>query len=110
MAVRVVSSLSTTSAIYFLHRLVSCANNTMAPIDPAPWNDVFGVLASMATAVPELQSPLQGSIEALKQIRLYTEVSEVNHLFFQCQCVTVTYSESKTTRKTASHWPSMRGK
>jgi hypothetical protein len=47
----------------------------MAPkIDPAPWTDVYGVLASVAKAVPELRAPIEGSIEALKQILRYTEV------------------------------------
>jgi hypothetical protein len=53
----------------------------MAPkIDPASWTDVFGVLASVATAVPVLEAPLQGSIEALKQIRLYTKVSDFDQI------------------------------
>jgi hypothetical protein len=44
-------------------------------IDPAPWIDVLGVLASVAKAVPVLGAPVEGSIEALKQILQYTEVS-----------------------------------
>jgi hypothetical protein len=49
----------------------------MAPkIDPEPWNDVFGVLASVAEAVPELEAPIEGSIEALKQILRYTQVGD----------------------------------
>jgi hypothetical protein len=48
----------------------------MAPmIDPAPWIDVLGVLAAVAKAVPVLGAPVEGSIEALKQILQYTEVS-----------------------------------
>jgi hypothetical protein len=48
----------------------------MSPkIDPAPWIDVLGVLASVAKAVPILGAPFEGSIEALKQILQYTEVS-----------------------------------
>jgi hypothetical protein len=45
-------------------------------IDPAPWIDVLGVLASVAKAVPVLGAPVEGSIEALKQILMYTEVSD----------------------------------
>jgi hypothetical protein len=44
-------------------------------IDPALWTDVFEVLASVAEAVPVLEAPLKDSIEALRQIRQYTEVS-----------------------------------
>jgi hypothetical protein len=44
-------------------------------IDPAPWIDVLGVLAAVAKAVPILGAPVEGSIEALKQILQYTEVS-----------------------------------
>jgi hypothetical protein len=45
-------------------------------IDLAPWTDVFGVLASIAEAIPELRAPIEGSIEALKQILKYTKVSD----------------------------------
>jgi hypothetical protein len=45
-------------------------------IDPAPWTDVFGVLASVVKAVPVLAAPIAVSIEALKQILRYTEVSD----------------------------------
>jgi hypothetical protein len=49
----------------------------MAPkIDIAPWIDVLGVLASVAKSVPVLGAPVEGSIEALKQILLYTEVGD----------------------------------
>jgi hypothetical protein len=49
----------------------------MAPkIDPEPWTDVFGVLTSVAKAVPELRAPVEGFIEALKKILRYTEVSD----------------------------------
>jgi hypothetical protein len=52
----------------------------MAPkIDPAPWTDVFGVLASVTKAVSALRVPIEGAIEALNQILRYTEVSE-----FEC--------------------------
>jgi hypothetical protein len=48
----------------------------MAPkIDPVLWTDVFGVLASAVKAAPMLEVPLKASIEALKLIRQYTEVS-----------------------------------
>jgi hypothetical protein len=48
----------------------------MAPdVDPVLWTDVFGVLASAVKAVPVLEAPLKGSIEALEQVRQYTEVS-----------------------------------
>jgi hypothetical protein len=43
-------------------------------IDPESWTNVFGVLASVAKAVPELKTPIEGSIESLKQILRYTEV------------------------------------
>jgi hypothetical protein len=49
-------------------------------IDPALWTDVFEVLASVAEAVPVLEAPLKGSIEALKQMRQYTEVSGFDRL------------------------------
>jgi hypothetical protein len=45
-------------------------------IDPARWTDVFEKLASVAEAIPVLEAPLKGSIEALKQIQQYTEVSD----------------------------------
>jgi hypothetical protein len=49
----------------------------MAPkIDPAPYTDIFGVLASVAKAVPILAAPIEVSIEALKQILQYTSVSD----------------------------------
>jgi hypothetical protein len=49
----------------------------MAPkIDSALWIDILGVLASVAKTVPVLGAPVEGSIEALKQILLYTEVSD----------------------------------
>jgi hypothetical protein len=44
-------------------------------IDLARWIDVLGVLAIIAKAVPVLGAPVEGSIEALKQILQYTEVS-----------------------------------
>jgi hypothetical protein len=44
-------------------------------IDLARWIDVLGVLATVAKAVPVLGAPVEGSIEALKQILQYTEVS-----------------------------------
>jgi hypothetical protein len=67
--------------IYFVHRLVYRINKTMASkIDPALWTDVFEVLASVAEAVPVLEAPLKGSIEALKQMRQYTEVSGFDRL------------------------------
>jgi hypothetical protein len=48
----------------------------MAPkIDPAPWIEALGLLASVSEADPALEGPVEGSIEALKQILLYTEVS-----------------------------------
>jgi hypothetical protein len=48
----------------------------MAPkIDPALWTCVFAVLVSVAKAVPMLEVLLRGSIEALRQIQQYTEVS-----------------------------------
>jgi hypothetical protein len=47
----------------------------MAPkIDPAPWTDVYGALASVAKAIPELRAPIEASIESLKQILRYTKV------------------------------------
>jgi hypothetical protein len=54
---------------------------TMAPqIDPAPWIDVLGVLASLAKATPVLGAPFEGLIEALKQILQYTEVGSLERL------------------------------
>jgi phospholipid N-methyltransferase len=47
----------------------------MAPkINSEPWTYVFGVLTSVAKAVPVLRVPVEGSIEALKQILQYTKV------------------------------------
>jgi hypothetical protein len=37
--------------------------------------DVLGVLVSIAEAVPVLGAPVKGSLEALKQIVEYTQVS-----------------------------------
>jgi hypothetical protein len=49
----------------------------MAPkINSEPWTYVFGVLASVAKAVPVLRVPVEGSIEALKQILQYTKVGD----------------------------------
>jgi hypothetical protein len=49
----------------------------MAPkINSEPWIYVFGVLASVAKAVPVLRVPVEGSIEALKQILQYTKVGD----------------------------------
>jgi hypothetical protein len=49
----------------------------MAPnIDPDLWADVFGVLASVAKAVPVLEVSLKGLLKVLKQIQQYTEVSD----------------------------------
>jgi hypothetical protein len=39
------------------------------------WIDGLAVLQSVAKAVPVLGAPVEGSIEALKQILQYTEVS-----------------------------------
>jgi hypothetical protein len=44
-------------------------------IDPAFWTYVFGVLVSVAKAVPVLEALLVGSSEALRQIQQYSEVS-----------------------------------
>jgi hypothetical protein len=44
-------------------------------IDLGPWIDGLGVLQSVAKAVPVLGAPVEGSIEAVKQILQYTEVS-----------------------------------
>jgi hypothetical protein len=55
----------------------------MAPkIDPEPWTDVYGVLASVAKAIPELRAPVEGSIDALKQILRYTEVGNFRLIIF----------------------------
>jgi hypothetical protein len=51
-------------------------------IDPEPWTDVYGVLASIAKAVPELRAPFEGSIDALKQILRYTEVGDLRLIVF----------------------------
>jgi hypothetical protein len=42
------------------------------------WIDGLGVLQSVAKAVPVLGAPVEGSIEAVKQILQYTEVSHVH--------------------------------
>jgi hypothetical protein len=44
-------------------------------IDTVLWTYVFAVLVSVAKAVPMLEALLGGSIEALRQIQQYTEVS-----------------------------------
>jgi hypothetical protein len=41
-----------------------------------PWIDGLAVLQSVAKAVPVLGAPVEGSIEAVKQILQYTEVSK----------------------------------
>jgi hypothetical protein len=51
----------------------------MAPeIDSAPWMDVLGVLTSVAKAVPVLEAPFEGLIEALRQILQYTNVGDLH--------------------------------
>jgi hypothetical protein len=40
----------------------------------SPWIDGLAVLQSVAKAVPVLGAPVEGSIEAVKQILQYTEV------------------------------------
>jgi hypothetical protein len=44
-------------------------------IDPAPWTDIYGVLVQLAEAFPVLEATFVGWMNALKQIRQYTEVS-----------------------------------
>jgi hypothetical protein len=44
-------------------------------IDLGPWIDGLGVMQSVAKAVPVLGAPVEASIEAIKQILQYTEVS-----------------------------------
>jgi hypothetical protein len=46
-------------------------------INLSPWIDGLGVLQSVAKAVPVLGAPVEGSIEALKQILQYTQVGRV---------------------------------
>jgi hypothetical protein len=41
----------------------------------SPWIDGLAVLQSVAKAVPVLGAPVEGSIEAVKQILQYTKVS-----------------------------------
>jgi hypothetical protein len=41
----------------------------------SPWIDGLAVLQSVAKAVPMLGAPVEASIEAVKQILQYTEVS-----------------------------------
>jgi hypothetical protein len=43
-----------------------------------PWIDGLGVLQSVAKAVPVLGAPVEGSIEAVKQILQYTQVGRVH--------------------------------
>jgi hypothetical protein len=43
--------------------------------DLSPWIDGLAVLQSVAKAVPVLGAPVEGSIEAVKQILQYTKVS-----------------------------------
>jgi hypothetical protein len=62
--------------MYFLRRLFRCVYKTVAPkIDPAPWTDIYGVLVQLAEAFPVLEATFVGWMNALKQIRQYTEVS-----------------------------------
>jgi hypothetical protein len=47
-------------------------------INLGPWIDGLGVLQSIAKAVPVLGAPVESSIEAIKQILQYTEVSGIH--------------------------------
>jgi hypothetical protein len=49
--------------------------------------DVLGVLVSIAEAVPVLGAPVKGSLEALKQIIQYTDVSSSSSRATACGCV-----------------------
>jgi hypothetical protein len=46
-------------------------------INLGPWIDGLGVLQSVAKAVPVLGAPVEGSIEAVKQILQYTQVGRL---------------------------------
>jgi hypothetical protein len=46
-------------------------------INFGPWIDGLGVLQSVAKAVPVLGAPVEGSIEAVKQILQYTQVGRL---------------------------------
>jgi hypothetical protein len=58
----------------------------MAPkIDWNPWIDGLALAQSVAKAVPVFGAPVEGSIEAVKQILQYTEVSRLHRLAtWQC--------------------------
>jgi hypothetical protein len=58
----------------------------------SPWIDGLAVLQSVAKAVPVLGAPVEGSIEAVKQILQYTEVSRF-HGQATWHCLTVIYSK-----------------
>jgi hypothetical protein len=73
----VASPLSNVILLYtFSAEFLPAQLRPMAPkIDPAPWIDALGLLASVAEAAPALEELVEGSIKALGQILLYTEVS-----------------------------------
>jgi hypothetical protein len=48
---------------------------TQAKSGLSPWINGIAVLQSVAKAVPVLGAPVEGSIEAVKQILQYTKVS-----------------------------------
>jgi hypothetical protein len=58
----------------------------------SPWIDGLAVLQSVAKAVPVLGAPVEGSIEAVKQIFQYTEVSRF-HGWATWHCLIGIYSK-----------------
>jgi hypothetical protein len=55
--------------------------------------DGLGVLQSVAKAVPVLGAPVEGSIEALKQILQYTQVGRLRGSVAHCRGLIAVYSK-----------------
>jgi hypothetical protein len=62
-------------------------------INLGPWIDGLGVLQSVAKAVPVLGAPVEGAIEAVKQILQYTEVGRLYEKAARCQGLTALCSK-----------------
>jgi hypothetical protein len=62
-------------------------------INLGPWIDGLGVLQSVAKAVPVLGAPVEGSIEAVKQILQYTQVGRLCERAARCRGLTALYSK-----------------
>jgi hypothetical protein len=69
----------------------------------SPWIDGLAVLQSVAKAVPVLGAPVEGSIEAVKQILQYTEVSRCRGRAAWHRLIDLN-SKLRATKQTALRW------